>query len=151
MSFDFNTGLDRPYWQPPESPTEPYQLKWNTRTDVFKDNGSPVSTDRFQSDEYKHISGVFVMTAREDYGISLSVYGDEKNVGLLVKNLNSNNILPDGLLKTRTYDSNELRKLIDPTMRKPITSLVTRTLHGQYFFMVQHLNKLSQEHVIEES
>ena len=144
-------GLDRPYWQPPESPTEPYQLKWNTRTDVFKDNGSPVSTDRFQSDEYKHISGVFVMTARDDYGISLSVYGDAKNVGLLVKNLNSNNILPDGLLKTRTYDSNELRKLIDPTMRKPITSLVTRTLHGQYFFMVQHLNKLSQEHVIEES
>lgn len=133
-------GLDNPYWQPLESSHGSYQIMWRERASVLKDNGSLVPTNGFLSEEYRHISGVFVMTAREDYGLSLAVYENKRNVGLLVKNLYSNNILPDNLLNTRIYDSNKLHRLLNPDLREPITGLGTTTLNGQYFLMVQELN-----------
>jgi len=141
LAIEAVLGLDRPVYDKTKFATDAdAYLSWGTRDNVLKDNKSPVITNCFELEEYKHISGIFVMTAREDYGISCAVYENKKNVGLLVKNLNSKNIIPDNLLKTKVFDSNSLCQLMNDTSHKGLSSL---TLHGHYNNMLHYINNTS--------
>lgn len=141
LSIEALLGLDSPVY----ISNNPY-LTWRTRNEAVKDNGSSVKTNGFFSGTYNHISGVFVMTAREDYGISLAIYNDIKNKGLLVKNLNSNNILPDGLLNTKIFDSNVLNEILNDTSQ---TGFCTKTLQGENWDMIKYIDLLIKKSIVK--
>ncbi|MFW1645698.1 hypothetical protein [Acinetobacter guillouiae] len=140
-------GLDRPFWKKSYGRTESgYELEWTLKNAIQKENGNPVSTQVFFSDEYKHISGILLLTMREEYGLARAIYGNLHNRGLLVLNPNCQNKI-DVSLNIETLREKQLHNLLGPE-RKPINFFSTITTYGHYEMVnkvVQKMYELTQE------
>jgi hypothetical protein len=120
-----------------------YQIVRSERNTVLNHNNATISTNYFLNDHYKDLSGVFVLTLREDYGISRVIYDDTENRGVVLTNENSFRPLSKKLISAQFCDHEAIKKLMSPSSEMPVRSMITKTLTGYYFDMMAKLRTMS--------
>jgi hypothetical protein len=136
-------GIGNSLWVGPDERRN-YQIIRSERNTVLNHNNAPISTNYFLNDHYKDLSGVFILTLREDYGVSQVVYDDTENRGMILTNENSLRPLSKKLISARFCDYEVIKKLMSPSAEMPVRNMITKTFHGYYFDMMRKLRSLNE-------
>lgn len=131
-------GIGNATWV--EADGEGYQLIWRPREFVRNKNNAPIFTNYFLNEHYKDLSGVFVLTLREDYGLSRVFYGDNKNRGGVLTNEHSSRPFSNSIDSAQLFDHIAIKKLMQFQAKSPRRSMMTKTFYGYYFDMINELN-----------
>ncbi|ENN8395987.1 hypothetical protein ACAX60_004633 [Serratia marcescens] len=139
-------GVGQSYWQPDESGTN-YQMVRSERPVIHNNNNAEIETNRFLTEKYSDISGVFVLTLREDYGLAETIYTHprhKQNRGQLLTNPNTSRVFKTSDLSAYVIDHDEIKKLLKPSKERPIRNSITKTTTGYYLDMINYLNRLRE-------
>lgn len=134
-------GIGNSLWMGPDERGS-YQIVRSERSTILNHNNSPISTNYFLNDHYKDLTGVFILTLREDYGISRVIYDDTENRGVLLTNENSLRPLSKKLISARFCDHEAIKKLMSSSSEKPVRNMITKTLAGYYFDMMGKIKNM---------
>ncbi|HEK0788411.1 TPA: hypothetical protein SMP78_002619 [Proteus mirabilis] len=142
-------GIGQCYFHPNED-NENYQIVREFNRFINKTNGSPVETNLFLTDTYKEISGVFVLTLREDYGLAEVIFEhkkSKKNRGTFLTNPNTSRPFIKENLTANYINHEHLIHILNPSDSHPTNALITKTLAGHYLDLMNYLDYIRQLYI----
>lgn len=127
-----------------------FQIVRSKNETITNQNNSQVDTNRFETDFYSDISGVFVLTLREDYGLAEVVYEHEKNKknkGVFLINPNTTRPFETGGLSAKYLDFKKLDNLTSASTTNPVRQIVTPTLWGYFMEFNRYISYIKQLYI----
>jgi len=139
-------GIGQAHWIKNQSDNN-HQIVRANNDFIINQNNSSVDTNRFRTDRYNSISGVFVLTLREDYGLAEVIYEhvkNKKNKGVFLTNPNTTRPFEPRDLSARHIEHKRLDELTRISDDNPVSCLMTKTVAGYLMELNSYLGYIRQ-------